>query len=73
VVPEVEAEVESIAEVTEEEIVEKVEAKSNCIVSVGKKVHLHISAVISSFTNVISKLVAAFVNIFSKLFKFGRK
>jgi diadenosine tetraphosphate (Ap4A) HIT family hydrolase len=65
------AEAQKIAE----EIVEKVEAKvqSNPIASIGKKVHLHISAVINSFTNVISKLVAAIVNVFSKICKFGRK
>jgi hypothetical protein len=76
VVSEVEAEVEkSITEVIEEAVVEKVETKVqlNHIASIGKKVHLHISAVINSFTNVISKLVAATVNIFSKLSKLGRK
>lgn len=60
---------------TAEETVEKVEAKfqSNHIASIGKKVHLHISAVINSFTNMISKLVAAIKNVFSKFCKFGRK
>lgn len=79
VISDLQSEAEVLLENTEEIIAEEIgtnfeaEDQSNHSVSTAKKVHLHISAVINSFTNLFSNFVAAIFKVLSRFFKLGRK